>query len=1489
MKKLYILLPALLALFCLPEKTFAQTPPNDDCFGLIDLGTAPSCPPDTFNNVNATPTDIGNDNAPSCFNGNTADHDVWFAFTCPDTLFDFRITVTGVGANPLQQPEFAIYRGDCEFDGLAELLCGIAMVGENEVYIDVQNLTPGIQYFIRVSDWSQTAAPNWGDFVLCVAPIPPASNVDDGGSNLCEGILYDTGGPDEDYSPNEDNTFVICPPAPTGCITFTMEYFNIESPGGFLNGNDILTFYDGNSTSAPVIASLNGPGFGLTDIAGGGGVCFKLQASSGCLTVNFQSDASLELEGWKGHWQCSALPCTQPETMDVALNVPADSIVSAVQTPATTVTVTNINCPENAYGTFKFATDDNDLGLKKGLLLTSGAADIAIGPNNLPSAGIDNLGLGDADLDYLSVLTGNGAESHNACVVELDVFAATNELSFEYVFGSDEYPEYANSNFNDIFAFLVSGPGIVGDPNLNNAVNIATIPGSLPPIPVQINDVNNIDNWQYYRNNELSPTLQYDGLTSDFLGVKKSLTARTEVIPCNTYHLKLAVADRFDGVFDSGVFVSEIRGGTPDLVVQFTSGIQYFTEDCSNSVDFLKITLPEALDMDASFIVTLGGTATLGIDYLLTIPTVITFPAGQTQLLFPITPISDGLVEGTETITISLSNNFGCGTVLYKTIVVKIQDHLTVDAGPDTLFVCEGGTLQLDGDGAANYFWAPPGLVSNPFIADPTITPTQDVWLEVTGTLFTCVDVDSVFIKIIAPSIDVTTQGPINICQGTQVPLSSTNNVNNSGLVWTPAAGLNDPNSPNPIATPTVSTTYTASVTIAGCSVSDQITINVDTLFFPTLLLTDTTICQNYPVQLAKDIQTTTDYQWTPSLGLNDATIAGPLALPDVTTTYTLVATSANGYCSQTASILVNVIAADVDIQGVDSTEICLGTSVPLNASFAPPSGSTVVTWSPSFYVSNPTGPNTVASPDESVTIFATYNINGCIVRDSVHFRVDSLPDQAIRREEDKSVYCPGDTVYLISKTYEPASFPDIMHAWLPFQGQLTPVENWNMVILADTTHIFQRITNNHACIDTAEVEVVVGEQVQISATADPDLVCPGFPSQLQVTVTPAGTAIEWMPNPALPCTNCPNPVVAPLATTTFTVSTPTADCPASASVTVNVLPAPLLALPSNPTTICLGDEIQLNSTDESAQGVSYSWTSSTGTFSSIEAMPIDAPTVGTTYYVLAHGPQCDSQDSVTVIPVFATIEAGSDQTICFGGTAVLNAVTTGTPGTVQWQPGNLSTPSVTVQPSDTTAFSVVLTYGPGCSASDFVLVNVLPSVQLSTIQATPDTSSYCEGTPVSLSISVNPSDAHLIWTENGQNLSFTTDSITLTPHPLQGDSIATYVVTATTDEGCTGTSTPLQIKVKRCIVIPNAFTPGNDSDNETFGLVLTGGDVELLGFSIYNRWGQRVFKADSNTQRWDGKTDGSPAPSDVYVYYMTVRYANGDEQEFKGEVTLLR
>lgn len=181
-----------------------------------------------------------------------------------------------------------------------------------------------------------------------------------------------------------------------------------------------------------------------------------------------------------------------------------------------------------------------NIGLNNGIILTSGGVSLAPGPNTMTGAGAANMSPGDPDLEMLS----QGGLSYDACVLEFDFIPFYEYVWFQFVFCSEEYPEFVGSAFNDVFGFFISGPGITG-PYSNNSKNIALIPNT--EIPVSINNVNQDINSDYYVVND-SNFIQYDGFTT-------VLTAESEVEPMNTYHIKLAIGDIADAIFDSGVLL----------------------------------------------------------------------------------------------------------------------------------------------------------------------------------------------------------------------------------------------------------------------------------------------------------------------------------------------------------------------------------------------------------------------------------------------------------------------------------------------------------------------------------------------------------------------------------------------------------------------------------------------------------------------------------------------------------------------------------------------------------------------------------------------------------------------------------------------------------------------------------------------------------------------------------------------------------------------
>jgi hypothetical protein len=306
---------------------------------------------------------------------------------------------------------------------------------------------------------------------------------------------------------------------------------------------------------------------------------------------------------------------------------------------------TSPKAPRNPIGYF---TDDYGVtGLDKGLLLTTGAAKNAIGPNDMPNKSQgNNDSLQDPDIFFIP---GNNTTMLDVCYVEFDFITSSSLLSFSYVFGSEEYIEFID--YPDEFAFIISGPGIAGKKN------IALVPGTNSPVSVGTINPNN--NSQYYRSNGTGSTpyinldLQYDGYT-------RVLKAKADVFPCQTYHIKLIIADMRDDEYDSGVFIEQESFTSRDIELKVMYEHPRFNnaiEGCNKAMIIFK--RAEGADLAATTDLTykyyIKGNALNGTDYV-QIPDSIVIPAGQDSAYVTIDAFADGIPDDAEIVRLVLKN-----------------------------------------------------------------------------------------------------------------------------------------------------------------------------------------------------------------------------------------------------------------------------------------------------------------------------------------------------------------------------------------------------------------------------------------------------------------------------------------------------------------------------------------------------------------------------------------------------------------------------------------------------------------------------------------------------------------------------------------------------------------------------------------------------------------------------------------------------------------
>lgn len=230
----------------------------------------------------------------------------------------------------------------------------------------------------------------------------------------------------------------------------------------------------------------------------------------------------------------------------ISTNSNANALVNQIVGKNVTITNASINC--NAQASGLFLSNNSNIGLNNGILLTTGKATGAMGANTKSDNGECFSSTASFNDPQLSSIEPKA--TYDGCILEFDIKPICNTLQIKYVFGSEEYPEYVGSQFNDAFGFFIWGPIPAGGSYAGN--NIAKLPNSTA---VAINNINNgstnsgpCTNCGYYVNNANGTTIQYDGFTSP-------LTASVNVVACQTYHLKLAIADAGDCDYDSGVFL----------------------------------------------------------------------------------------------------------------------------------------------------------------------------------------------------------------------------------------------------------------------------------------------------------------------------------------------------------------------------------------------------------------------------------------------------------------------------------------------------------------------------------------------------------------------------------------------------------------------------------------------------------------------------------------------------------------------------------------------------------------------------------------------------------------------------------------------------------------------------------------------------------------------------------------------------------------------
>ncbi len=671
--------------------------------------------------------------------------------------------------------------------------------------------------------------------------------------------------------------------------------------------------------------------------------------------------------------------------LTVVPNQTATVLASALAGPGVTILSPTLTCPGLANGTF--TSTGTLLSMSSGIILTCGHASAAAGPYG-PPPGTASFNLGAPGDPALTAILG-GSNTYDACVLQFDVVAKGDSLGFNYQFGSQEYYSAVCSHYNDLFAFFISGPGIAGAPNM------ALIPGT--NIPVEINSVNNgvpgasggvLSNCtslgpgspftSYYLDNTGGTLLSYKGFTTKFRAVHS-------VTPCDTYHLKLAIADAGNAIYDSGVFLEAASLNTNNFIFNHTDSIGATINGMSNSIvkgcNPATITILSTHILSTSEVLhfTFSGTGVNGLDY--TAPDSAIMLSGTDSVHISVAGIPT-FPSGIKTLKIFLTSPAACG--ILDSITLNILDSpAAILLTPDTT-VCAGSTFQIHATGSSGltYSWSPLTGLTSGTVMEPVTTPSVSTTYIMTATLpgSGCPDISrSINVTVIDATITMASHDTA-FCNNGSVDLLV---IGDPALhyIWTPATGLSNPDIQNPVATPTVTTTYTvtATSTTGACTDTAAVTITIENLNVPSFTV-DTTICMGTAFQIIVPGNPQLSYNWSPATGLSNPNDQSPIASPAVATSYTLTVSVPGTNCMATDYVNVNLIKALITNVTPNQT-IPFGSSVQLNSDNA-----LYYFWTPDDgSLNNNNINNPIATPKApTIYVVTAYDKYGCLATDSV-------------------------------------------------------------------------------------------------------------------------------------------------------------------------------------------------------------------------------------------------------------------------------------------------------------------------------------------------------------------------------------------------------------------------------------------------------------------------------------------------------------------------
>lgn len=466
------------------------------------------------------------------------------------------------------------------------------------------------------------------------------------------------------------------------------------------------------------------------------------------------------------------------------------------------------------------------------------------------------------------------------------------------------------------------------------------------------------------------------------------------------------------------------------------------------------------------------------------------------------------------------------------------------------------------------------------------------------------------------------------------------------------------------------------------------------------------------------------------------------------------------------------------------------------------------------------------------------------------------------------NAFLGSDTIVCGSNTYTLNAASTGAGSYLWNTGATTPS------ITVNLSGTYWVALTGSACTTGDSIQVTLKPNPVVQASAD-TMVCKGTAFSMGAS---GANNYVWNPASTLNNPSVPNPVAQPQQSTTYYVTgTDSSGCTGKDSVTVIVNPLPAIHA-SNDTTICKNSTVNLSASG----GNQYNWLPVSYLNNPAIANPVAQPPQSITYYVsTTDGNGCTGRDSVIItVNDFIIVEASPDTVICSGSSINLQA---NGATTYSWFPSSyLNSSSVSnpvARPLQSITYHVSGTDDNGCSGTDSVTVTVkaLPVIEIHAASNVTDCGSN--------GIQMNATGGITYSWEPATN--FNNSQI---PDPIATPlESGTIYVTGKDASGCMNTdSLFITVKKNEVFFVPNVFSPNGDGKNDIF-LPRIYCDFSLAEFSIYNRFGQRVYRTTEKDKGWNGLMNSQECEVGAYFWYIDGKDAANKKVSKKGDLLLIR